>query len=107
MNSVEYTSVPLAEETLAPQSSSAPRSQAPSTQSDGVFSNLSAKPNATKEFEELEPPPYNDAPAYEYGGAMFTTPAPGSATIGEDGDVLVDGMEVGSTSPQHLFSLPI
>ncbi|TPX44196.1 hypothetical protein SeLEV6574_g04646 [Synchytrium endobioticum] len=74
-----------------------PAQQAPI---DGVFGNLAAKPDAPsslKDFQELEPPSYNDvcvsSPAPPYMDTTVITPNYG---YGDDGDVLVEGMPVGN-----------
>ncbi|KAI9206241.1 uncharacterized protein BJ171DRAFT_44081 [Polychytrium aggregatum] len=66
---------------------------------DGVFSNMSAKPSLndappviTKPWE-VEPPSYAEATLDSAPSYMDTTVF---ATVGEDGEVLVEGMPVGS-----------
>lgn len=83
---------PVAESEPLEASSSSNRRPPPAS-SDGVFSNLSAKP--AKQPEVSSPPPYEtvDAPPYV---ATFHAPLQSSATVAEDGDILVDGLEVGS-----------
>ncbi|KAJ3393059.1 hypothetical protein HDU92_008003 [Lobulomyces angularis] len=61
---------------------------------DGVFSNITAKPEATKPFEELEPPSYDISESEQVPPYFEATVA--AATYGEDGEVLVEGMEVGT-----------
>ncbi|KAJ3050308.1 hypothetical protein HK097_008718 [Rhizophlyctis rosea] len=65
--------------------------------SDGVFANLSAKPEApttsTKAFQEIEPPSYADVVQSEPPPFYETTVF---STIGEDGEVLIDGLPVGN-----------
>ncbi|TPX68542.1 hypothetical protein SpCBS45565_g02975 [Spizellomyces sp. 'palustris'] len=74
------------------------RSAPVTTGNDGVFANLSAKPEVSaapegKTYEELEPPSYAEvvqdpAPSY-YETTVIAN------GIGEDGEVLIEGMPVG------------
>lgn len=78
-------------------SSSSSSSRIPLAQTDGVFSNLSAKPSAVKDFQEIEPPSYEST---EQAPPYFEATV--AATFAEDGEVLVEGMEVG-----NVFTLVI
>ncbi|KAJ3034618.1 hypothetical protein HK097_004445, partial [Rhizophlyctis rosea] len=67
---------------------------------DGVFANLSAKPDipttsssSSKQFQELEPPSYADIVNEQPPPFMETTVV---ATVGEDGEVLIEGLPVGN-----------
>jgi hypothetical protein len=64
---------------------------------DGVFANLSAKPEAPaisgKQFQEIEPPSYADI-VHENPPAFFETTT--VIAMGEDGDVLIEGLPVGN-----------
>ncbi|KAJ3041874.1 hypothetical protein HDV00_008578 [Rhizophlyctis rosea] len=71
----------------------------PTRGNDGVFANLSAKPEGNpssgKAFQEIEPPSYSDvvtdsSPPPFYETTVF------AATTGEDGEVLIDGLPVGN-----------
>ena len=55
---------------------------------DGVFSNMAAKPNQIKEFEQLEPPSYHE---------VIVDPSPDYhiSCIDESGEILIEGFPVG------------
>ncbi|KAJ3039933.1 hypothetical protein HDV00_011599 [Rhizophlyctis rosea] len=71
----------------------------PTRGSDGVFANLSAKPDAPttpeKQFQEFEPPSYTDV-VHENPPAYFEPTTIFAATVGEDGDILIEGLPVGN-----------
>ncbi|KAI9011163.1 hypothetical protein BC832DRAFT_549871 [Gaertneriomyces semiglobifer] len=94
--SVPAYAAPAAPVTTAAAASAAP-ARAPSG-NDGVFSNLSAKPDNSssggKVFEEIEPPSYGDLEPREQVPSYYETTILASG-IAEDGEVLIDGMPVG------------
>ncbi|KAI9338084.1 hypothetical protein DFJ73DRAFT_608058, partial [Zopfochytrium polystomum] len=63
--------------------------------SDGVFGHLQALPDGDgKQFTEFEPPSYNEVVREETPPYIESTVV---TTVGEDGDVLVEGIPVGDS----------
>ncbi|KAJ3057355.1 hypothetical protein HK097_008450 [Rhizophlyctis rosea] len=91
-----------------PQSSSLPPAYTPQSRTDGVFANLIARtdtsssscppttsqpPLPTKQFQEMEPPAYNDVVSPTPSMPLYETTI--VTSFAEDGDILIDGLPVG------------